>query len=211
MRSVACPGAAARASFARSLLRHLLLEGPTHPMRALLQSLLVRQSLALKERFRARYPHPWLVWEPGVWSVSDAGEQNVATTQLPNEELRDCLPVGDDALCFELLPAMGAGALSLGRSSHNQLVVNDATVSREHLVLRADAGGGWTVERVAEAGAASVEGVPLQLGQRCALASGAALQVGEVRMTFHSAADFAERIEQSAAQVMRSLGGGRES
>jgi hypothetical protein len=173
--------------------------------RALLQSLLVRQSLALKERFRARYPHPWLVWEPGVWTVSDGGEQNVAATQLPTEELRDCLPVGDDALCFELLQAMGAGALSVGRASHNQLVVNDATVSREHLVLRADTKGNWTVELAPEAGPASLDGAPLQPGTPRALASGASLELGEVRMTFHEAADFAARIERSAAQVLASV------
>ena len=175
--------------------------------RALLHSLLVRQSLALKERFRARYPHPWLVWEPGAWNVSDGGEQNIAATQLPNEELRDCLPVGDDALCFELLPAMGAGSLSVGRASHNQLVVNDATVSREHLVLRADRDGAWAVERVADAGPASVDGVALQPGAARALTSGATVRLGEVRMTFHSAADFAQRIEQAAAQVLLSMGG----
>ena len=175
--------------------------------RALLHSLLVRQSLALKERFRARYPHPWLVWEPGAWAVSDGGEQNVATTQLPTEELRDCLPVGDDALCFELLQAMGAGSLSVGRASHNQLVVNDATVSRDHLVLRADASGAWSVERVADAGPASVDGAPLEPSQPRPLTSGASLQLGEVQMTFHSAADFAQRIERAAARVMQSLGG----
>ena len=175
--------------------------------RALLQSLLVRQSLALKERFRARYPHPWLVWEPGAWAVTDGGEQNVAATQLPTEELRDCLPVGDDALCFELLEAMGAGALSVGRASHNQLVVNDATVSREHLVLRATPTGDWTVERVADAGPASLDGTPLEPGQARALVSGASLQLGEVRTTFHSAADFALRIEQAAARVLQSMGG----
>ncbi len=175
--------------------------------RALLQSLLVRQSLALKERFRARYPNAWLVWEPGAWNVSDGGEQNVAATQLPTEELRDCLPVGDDALCFELLQAMGAGSLSVGRASHNQLVVNDATVSREHLVLRADAAGTWAVELVADAGAASVDGAALKPGAPRTLASGATVQLGEVRMTFHSAADFALRIERAAARVMQSLGG----
>ena len=177
--------------------------------RALLHSILVRQSLALKERFRARYPHPWLVWEPGAWNVSDGGEQNVAATQLPTEELRDCLPVGDDALCFELLQAMGAGTLSVGRASHNQLVVNDATVSREHLVLRADASGNWTAERVADAGPTSVDGAPLQPGTPCPLVSGASLQLGEVRMTFHSPEDFAARIERAAARVVQSLGGAR--
>jgi hypothetical protein len=175
--------------------------------RALLHSLLVRQSLALKDRFRARYPHPWLVWEPGLWNVSDGGEQNVAATQLPLEDLRDCLPVGDDALCFELLQAMGAGSLSVGRASHNQLVVNDATVSREHLVLRADRAGAWAVELVADAGPASVDGVALQPAAPHALTSGATVRLGEVRMTFHSAADFAKRIEGAAARVMQSLGG----
>ncbi len=71
--------------------------------RSLLLSLLVRQHLVLKEKFRARYPHPWLVWESGAWNVPETGRQNVASTQLPVSDLRDCLPAGD-ALCFELVP-----------------------------------------------------------------------------------------------------------
>ena len=107
-------------------------------------SLLVRQHLALKQAFSRRYPHGWVVWEAGAWNVTDTGEQNIARTRLPTEDLRDCLPQGD-VLCFELAPPADGRALSVGRSSENDVVLNDATVSREHLALKF-ADGRWSVE-----------------------------------------------------------------
>lgn len=90
--------------------------------------------MALKEKFRAKYPHPWLVWEAGAWNVPEVVEGNVAATRLPLTDLRDCLPAGD-ALCFELVGQTDGSPLRLGRASNNALVVNDATVSREQLHL----------------------------------------------------------------------------
>jgi hypothetical protein len=178
--------------------------------RALLLSLLVRQHLALKEKFRARYPHCWLVWEAGVWNVPENSEQNHGATRLPTSELRDCLPSGD-AMCFELAPSTARNELSLGRASHNGLVVNDATVSREHLVLHAQPDGGWTVEVLAQGGPALLSGKQLRPGQPMPLETGMQLQLGDVRLTFHDAESFHNRMGHTAALVLAHQRGAREN
>ncbi|HEX8437834.1 FHA domain-containing protein [Archangium sp.] len=169
--------------------------------RALLLSLLVRQHLALKEKFRARYPHCWLVWEEGVWNVPENSEQNHGDTRLPTSDLRDCLPAGD-AMCFELAPITGRDTLSLGRSSHNVLVVNDATVSREHLLLHAQADGSWTVESLTQGGPALLSGKQLRPGLPTRIESGMQLQLGDVRLTFHDAEGFHIRMGHTAALLL---------
>jgi hypothetical protein len=169
--------------------------------RSLLLSLLVRQHLVLKERFRARYPHPWLVWEAGAWNVPETGRQNVASTQLPVSDLRDCLPAGD-ALCFELVSLSdAASALPLGRASNNAFIINDATVSREHLVLRASPPGQWMVEAVPKSSPVKLDGVELEPGCPSPLTPGARIELGDVRLTFHDALGFYDRIERLAASL----------
>ncbi|ATB30865.1 FHA domain-containing protein [Melittangium boletus] len=174
--------------------------------RSLLLSLLVRQHLALKEKFRARYPHYWLVWESGAWNVPEGGEQNHGATRLPNDELSDCLPAGD-AMCFELNP--GKDLLEIGRASHNAFVINDATVSREHLVLRARADGGWAVEARPQSGPALLEGQRLTPGQLHPLETGMHLQLGDVRLTFHDADSFHQRMADTAQLMLANQRGGQ--
>ncbi|PTL81703.1 FHA domain-containing protein [Vitiosangium sp. GDMCC 1.1324] len=178
--------------------------------RALLLSLLVRQHLALKEKFRARYPHSWLVWEAGVWNVPETSEQNHGTTRLPTSELYDCLPSGD-AMCFELAAAPGKDELTLGRASHNVFVVNDATVSREHLVLHAQPDGRWMVSALAQGGPAMLSGKLLRPGQPMPLESGMQLQLGDVRLTFHDAESFHTRMGHTAALMLANQRGSQQN
>lgn len=168
--------------------------------------------MALKERFRARYPHPWLVWEAGAWNVPETEQrQNVAATQLPASELRDCLPAGD-ALCFELV-TLGpvATTLPLGRASTNALIINDATVSREHLLLHCAPNGQWSVEALPKASPVKLNGAPLEPGRQAPLAPGARLELGDVQLTFHDAEGFFARLGQLAAQLTAQLAPARAS
>lgn len=170
--------------------------------RSLLLSLLVRQHMALKEKFRARYPHPWLVWEAGAWNVPETLEGgNVVATQLPLTDLRDCLPAGD-AMCFELVALAERGPLRLGRASTNALLVNDATVSREQLAFSATPDEHWQVARVQGSRPVTVGGVELEPERPLVLQPGVQLQVGDVRFTFHDADGFHERIGRIAAQAL---------
>lgn len=171
--------------------------------RALLLSLLVRQHMALKEKFRARYPHPWLVWEAGGWNVSETGAQSVATTLVPEDALRDCLPPGD-AMCFELVRGADRGSLQVGRASHNTFVINDATVSREHLLLHPAPDGSWTVEALRRASSpVSMDGRRLEAGHRVLLTPNARLELGDVHLTFHDPDGFHARIGRIAALTER--------
>jgi hypothetical protein len=170
--------------------------------RALLFSLLTRQQLVLRDAFRSRYPHPWLVWEAGVWNVPESSEQNVAATQLPSDSLHDCLPTGD-VLCFELTPEAGERGVRLGRSERNSLVVNDATVSREHLLLGLDGTQRWYLEVMPDASEVSVDGVTVPPGARCPLYDRAEVRLGDVRMTFHAPKSFHDRVADHAAQLSR--------
>jgi hypothetical protein len=169
--------------------------------RSLLLSLLVRQHLALKEKFRVRYPHCWLVWEAGAWNVPEADEVSPGATRLPTADLYDCLPSGD-VLCFELAPGTRTPSVPLGRASHNVIVINDATVSREHLVLRPEPEGGWQVEAQQRAGPALLGGRLLKPGQPTRLVSGMQLQLGDVRLTFHDAEGFHVRLGHLATLLM---------
>jgi hypothetical protein len=177
--------------------------------RSLLLSLLVRQHMALKAKFRARYPHPWMVWEAGAWNVPETERQNLAATQLPAPELRDCLPAGD-ALCFELVPfGASGGVLPLGRASHNALVINDATVSREHLILRATPDGRWMVEVQPKASLVRLDGVELEPGRSTPLLPEARLELGDVRLTFHDAEGFFARLDRLAASLTAQVAAAR--
>ncbi len=175
-------------------------------VRSVLLSVLVRQHLSLKKEFRKRYPHAWLVWEAGAWNISGDGEQNVAHTQPPAEDLQDCLPTGD-VLCFELATSSPEQTLRLGRASQNDIVINDSTVSREHMLLTRNASGDWSAELKGATQNVAVAGRPLAHGKAVSLRQGDVLKVGEVLMTFYDPRSFELRVQGEAEKLMASVPG----
>lgn len=172
-------------------------------VRSVLLSVLVRQHLSLKNEFRRRYPHAWLVWEAGAWNVQAAGEQNVAHTQPPAEDLQDCLPTGD-VLCFELATSSPRQTLRLGRASVNDVVIHDATVSREHMLLTRD-GGEWSVELQGPDRQVAIAGRSLGHGKSARLRRGDVLKVGEILLTFYDPNSFEMRVEAEAHKLIASV------
>ena len=165
--------------------------------RALLLSLLSRQCLLLKPAaFRERYPHGWLVWESGVWNVPEVGEE-LGATRVPAGEIADCLPESD-VLCFELAPA--GKEMTLGRSTDNDIVINDATVSRTHLRTGFD-GERWWVEPLPDSAEASLNGVPLQSDRKTPLSNGVKIRVGDVTLTYHTVESFVARVQMQAERL----------
>jgi hypothetical protein len=156
-------------------------------MRAFLLSLLVRQRLKLREGFSARYPHAWLIWEPGAWTAP-SGEQET-TSPAAHQDPAATQP-GRDALCFELIAA--ASPLVLGRASSSGIPINDATLSREHARLHA-VPEGWDLEAIAKQGT-RVGGVEVAPGQRVRLTPGAELVLGGIRLTFYDVAGMVARL-----------------
>jgi hypothetical protein len=161
-------------------------------MRAYLGSLLVRQLLVLKDRWQSRYPHAWLIWEPGPWNVP-AGPPHVTPTRLPQKAAKPKSPAAGDPLCFELLPPREGDRLTLGRSAEASLVVDDATVSRLHCTLTL-AKGSWVVRPFDAAKSLTVAGKLLASGGEAALRSPTPLLVGEVQLTFVDPAGMKARL-----------------
>jgi hypothetical protein len=165
--------------------------------RALLLSLLSRQCLLLKPAaFRERYPHGWLVWESGVWNVPEMGEE-LGATRSPAREIADCLPESD-VLCFELAPSRKE--LTLGRSTENDIVINDATVSRGHL-RAAFEGDRWSVQPLPDSAQATLNGVRLELDRKTPLVNGAKLRIGDVTLTYHTVESFVARVQTQAERL----------
>jgi hypothetical protein len=173
-------------------------------VRSVLLSILVRQQLSLKDNFRKRYPHAWLVWEQGAWDVSGAGEQNLGMTMPPVEDLQDCLPVGD-LLAFELAVSEVPQTLKLGRSAQNDIIVNDSTVSREHLLLTCSSPESWTTEVSGPSQQLSISNKAIPYGTRAPVRQGDVLKVGEVLLTFYDAGSFEHRIRSEAEKLLSKL------
>jgi pSer/pThr/pTyr-binding forkhead associated (FHA) protein len=91
-----------------------------------------------------------------------------------------------DALSFALKPSLGKpDTLTIGRNHTNDIVINDATVSRQHALLRA-LPAGWAIElgkgvksltRLSE--------VDLRPGDPIQLKNGGQLRLGDVRLTYY--------------------------
>jgi hypothetical protein len=166
-------------------------------VRAYLLSLLGVQRLKEGPRFTTSHPHPWLVWEPGVWQPAGGGRQDVAMTRLASVDqpvTPGFRPSTGDSLCFELVERR---ALKVGRAQGCDVQINDATVSREHLLLEPDGGSGWTIRPAAPGKLAQLNGTPLG-GEPAPLKSRDQLRLGDVAMTFYGAGDLVARLDEQA-------------
>ena len=170
-------------------------------VRSVLLSVLVRQQLSLKEDFRRRYPHWWLVWEEGAWNVSGPGEQNLSRTMPPQDDLQDCLPTGD-VMAFELDVSDGRQIFKLGRSAQNDIVIDDSTVSREHLVLSCPTPNDWLATTKGPEPRLSISGKNVADGTAVPLRPGDTLKVGTVVLTFYDPDLFDRRLQAEAQKLL---------
>ena len=102
-----------------------------------------------------------------------------SSTRLPTPHSAVTAPHRGDALCFELnLPAKATG-LRLGRANTNDIVINDATVSREHLLLTKGASEHWSAEALTGSKPTFLGSMPLAAGQRIELSDEQKIKVGD--------------------------------
>src|SRR5215831_5162619 len=167
----------------------------------MVRSVLLRQQLALKEDFRRRYPHWWLVWEEGAWNVSGPGEQSLSRTMPPRDELEDCLPTGD-VLAFELDVSDGRQIFKLGRSAQNDIVIDDSTVSREHLALRCSSPNDWLAETKGPGRRLFISGKRVAHGTPVPLRPGDTVKVGSVVLTLYDPDLFDRRLQSEAQKLL---------
>lgn len=164
---------------------------------AYLLSLLKAQLLATGDKFGERYPHHWLIWEPGTWTAPAAAHETVQID--PRTPIGGGLGRGD-ALSFALKPSPGKpDQLTIGRNHSNDIVINDATVSRQHAVLRALPTGAWTIEVGKGVKALTRLGeVDLRHGEPVQLKSGGQVRLGDVRLTYYDLAGLVMRLQGRA-------------
>jgi hypothetical protein len=164
-------------------------------MRSFLLSWLSRQhqrdDLATFER---ELPGPWLVWEAGPWRPPPADRATILAAG------RDGRNSSGDALVLEVAARAGRArfeGVRLGRGPENDIVVDDGTLSRAHILLRQE-DGGWSVEDLRSSNGTRVDGA--QVGAaRVAIAPGSRIEAGSVRLTFYDAGGLYLRIQRGVA------------
>ena len=142
----------------------------------------------------------WLVWEPGTLNAT--GDDEVTLGLVPTFDPRSTpKPPDGDALCFALKPEpQVASRIQLGRASGNDLVLNDVTVSREHLALAFTPPEHWSVTAHVSTQPSRLAGVLLPADVPHTLLNGQVLEVGAQRLTFYGSAGFVERLERKLAK-----------
>lgn len=161
-------------------------------------STLARQALMLGSGFNARYPHPWLVWEPGHRVSAPSANGVPVTTVVPVTSPSQ--PAQGDPLCFPLVAGMSS-AVRVGRSAESDIVVDDLTVSRDHFELWVDAEG-WFVRVPPQSSATTlVRKMSLQPGETMRLVDGCAIVAGGVQLTFRAQGKLLPRVLEAAERM----------
>ncbi len=133
-----------------------------------------------------RYPHSWLVWEVGGWTVPETSP--VAETRVDSGPPKSA--ASGDALCFALKAPEGT-SIRLGRAVDNEIVIADATVSRFHAKLEVK-DRVWSVTPVNDPALVGEEVVGPGNSQQ--LAPGQAIALGSVRLAYYDSKSFRQRV-----------------
>jgi hypothetical protein len=128
--------------------------------------------------------------------ADDAANSGVTTLSM-DEEIEETLPhsrVALDEVDLEVYPLVKkAGAaypdrITIGRTSNNDVVVADTSVSRLHAYIRRNEAG-WAVADAGSKNGSWLRGTTLEPRREKPLASRAVLRFGDVELTFYEAAD----------------------
>jgi len=138
------------------------------------------------EQFERLLPGPWLVWEAGPWRPPSARRD----TLVSGPQTR--LLASGESLAIELAAKDGGAEVKLGREAGNDLVIDDATLSRVHLLLRRDAAGAWTAQDAGSRNGTKVDGAPAL--PPLPLRQGSVIEAGAVRLTYYDSAGLYARL-----------------
>lgn len=163
-------------------------------MRSYLLSWLTRQHASSDARtFEDKFSGSWLVWEAGPWRPPQDGRTTLFATG------RKAPTPSEEALVLQIAPRAGRArfeGVRLGRGAENDLVVDDATLSRAHLLFRFD-GENCTAEDLGSSNGTFVDGAPVH-GVAVTLAPGACIEAGAVRFTYYDSKGLRFRIRHGA-------------
>jgi hypothetical protein len=164
-------------------------------------SMLARQALVLGSGLAARYPQPFLVWEPGS-RVEAAPTPIPVITVVPLEANRPKGPLEGDPLCFPLALQPPATRLQVGRSLDNDLILDDLTISRVHFFLSTRGGGEWVLWVHPDAHASTlVRRMSVQAGEEISLVDRCTISAGGIHLTFYAPGRLIPRILDKAEHL----------
>ncbi|HEY6098704.1 MAG TPA: FHA domain-containing protein [Anaeromyxobacter sp.] len=143
------------------------------------------------DEFEREMPGPWLVWEAGPWRPPSARRDTLVSG--PNTRLL----ASGESLAIQLAARNGGDDVTLGRDATNDLVVDDATLSRIHLVFRRDAPERWTLRDAGSRNGTKVDGAPTR-GVSVPVGPGTIIEAGAVRLTFYDVAGLYLRLRAGA-------------
>ena len=131
----------------------------------------------------------------------DAAEDSIDQTLSMDagvEEVDETMPIGKvtlgDVVNMEIYPLVKkAGAsfpdrITIGRTSNNDIVVADASISRLHAYVRRD-GRLWVVADGGSKNGSWLKGQPLEARRERPLETRTVLRLGDVDLTFYLASD----------------------
>jgi pSer/pThr/pTyr-binding forkhead associated (FHA) protein len=126
------------------------------------------------------------VWEAGPWRPPSARIETLASGPQTR------LLASGESLAIELASRRGSDEVRIGRASENDLVIDDATLSRVHLLLRRGLDGAWTAQDAGSRNGTKVDGAPAKAP--IPLRRGSIVEAGAVRLTFYDAAGLYGRL-----------------
>jgi len=159
-------------------------------VRAYLLSMLAVRRYGEKD-FTKTFSNPWLIWEPGAWVPASPG---AVSSDTHASGVRGYNPQSTgDALCFELAERR---PLKVGRSRSCDVQINDATVSRDHLLLEPEPIGlGWFAKPSTLSNTTELNGTKLTT-QSLPLRALDKLRLGDVTLSFADQSALLERLDQ---------------
>ena len=101
------------------------------------------------------------------------------------------LPAETDLEVYPLAKKTNASfqdKITLGRTLNNDVVVNDTSVSRLHAYIRRE-GNGWIIADAGSKNGSWLKGARLEPRREVPIPSKAVIKLGEVELTFYTAAD----------------------
>ena len=155
----------------------------------LLSWLRKRFSGAEAAEFQRLHPHDWLVWEAGDWHPPESAGHTMLADPGSTRP-----PAAGEALAIALQQDPRRPYVTVGRGPENDVVVDDATLSRLHVVLMRADDGSWTVRDAGSSNGTRLDGRRLEPGKPEPLPPGSLLQAGSVRFTLHGSADLLRRL-----------------
>lgn len=148
-----------------------------------------------EDAFRRAEPHPWLIWEAGPWKPG--GARTLVSFARPTPVPAPRVPKGIEVLAFAFNVKDDAPEpqVTLGRGDGCDILINDGTVSTQHLVFLRGAEG-WLVQDVGSRNGSTMQGAPLKAGKPTLLRSQSRLTAGSVDFSFYEPNDMLWRLKQ---------------